>query len=111
MNLFLKGPLWLINSIFVTGGAARPGSDGKLDGSAAACLRHMRVRRSPLRDDERCCRLFLAEYQLICLRIVIDEEHIAQTDLLGREQICEWIHNVAFNGALQMARTIFHVSA
>src|SRR3954468_6524028 len=105
MNAFWPRTIVVDQSIFVTGGAARPRSGGKLDGSAAACLGHVRVRRSPLRNNEGRSSLFFAEYQLICLRIVINEEHVAQANLLGGEQIGEWIHNVPFNGALQMTRS------
>src|SRR5260370_40482021 len=47
-----------------------------------------------------------AEGQTILLLVPIDANEVAKVNLLGRQQVRQWIHNVAFDGALDVPRTV-----
>src|SRR5258706_983732 len=51
------------------------------------------------------------ERQAVLLLIPVDADEVAQVDLLGGQQVCQWINHVALDGTLEVPRTVALVCA
>src|SRR5260370_13939245 len=46
------------------------------------------------------------EGQAVLLLVPIDANEVAEVNLLGRQQVRQWIHDMAFDGALEVPRAV-----
>src|SRR6267154_1524862 len=54
---------------------------------------------------------FADKGQAVLLLIPVDANQVTQVDLLGGQQVCQWINHVALDGALEVPRTVALVCA
>jgi hypothetical protein len=54
---------------------------------------------------------FANEMEMVGVERPVDADHVAGVDLVGGQKICHRINNVAFDGALEMARAVTLVGA
>src|SRR5258708_33015948 len=51
------------------------------------------------------------EGQAVLLLIPVDANEVTEVNLFGGQQVCQWINHVAFDGALEVPRTVALVCA